>query len=201
MFKTDQLPFERGQTASTGLAAVDATILDNLEGREYVVEDVNPNTGDYRTGRLVRLRLVRNKAPFALLPKRAVKFSLVAGKYGNQVIGYNTALAEHVVLVDEYLPATGVAVDDLFYVVIEGPGLALTALEADATNVITVGLKLVVAAGATSGATTAGRLIPQDLTGATALLGNQIQNAVGRALTAKTTTQTSSDVLVDCGKW
>lgn len=201
MHKTNELPFERGQTACTGLSSVDATVLDNLEGKEYVVEDVNPATGVVRTGRPVRIRLVRNKAPFALLPKRAVKFSLTAGQYGSQVIGYNTLLSEHVVLVDEYLPAAGVAVDDLFYVVIEGPALGLTALEGDATNVITVGLKLVALAGATSGATSAGRLGPQDLTGATAVLGNAVQNAVGRAQTARTTSNTSVDVLVDCGKW
>lgn len=201
MFKSDSLPFERGQTASTGLSSVDATVLDNLEGHEFVVEDVNPATGVVRTSRPVRLRLVRNKAGFALLPKRLVSFRASAGVYGSHVDGYADTTAEHSVPVDEYLPSTGVADNDLFYVVIEGPALCLTDLAGGANNLFSAGDNLVALTAATSGATTAGRVAPQDLTGATSTLALQVQNRIGRALTAKTTGNTNADVLIDRGSW
>lgn len=201
MFKGNELPFERGQTASSGLATVDATTLDNLEGREYIVEDVNPATGVLRTSRLVRLRCVRNKAAAALLPKRLVSFAATAGKFGAYVDGYADTTAEESYPVDEYLPSTGVAVDDLFYIVIEGPALVLTDLAGADNNVLPVGTVLVALTGATSGATTSGRVAPQDLTGATALLAKQIQNRIGYALTAKTTANTNADILCDVGRW
>lgn len=70
-----------------------------------------------------------------------------------------------------------------------------TSLAADATNLLPVGTILVALTAATSGSTTSGRPAPQDLTGATALLGNQIQNQIGTALSAKTTANTNADVL------
>lgn len=198
---TDSLPFDRGQTASTGLSSVDSTVLNNLEGKEYIVDDVDPATGIARTGRRVKLRCVRNKAAAALLPKRLVSFKASAGVFGAHVDGYADTTAEESYPVDEYLPAAGVAVDDLFYIVVEGPALVLSDLAGGANNVLNVGDCVVALTAATSGATTAGRVAPQDLTGATALLAKQIKNQVGYALTAKTTGNTNADVLVDVGRW
>ncbi len=62
---------------------------------------------------------------------------------------------------------------------------------------VNVGDKVVgESAAASTFSTTAGRVVPQTLTGATALLGDQVQNYVGHALTAMTTTQTNAEVLV-----
>jgi hypothetical protein len=85
-------------------------------------------------------------------------------------------------------------------VVMEGPAVILTDLAGADNNVLNVGTVVVALTGATSGATTAGRVAPQDLTGATALLADQIQNRIGYALTAKTTANTNADVLVDVTK-
>ena len=67
----------------------------------------------------------------------------------------------------------------------------------DETNVIDELEWLVAETAAASTGTTAGRVIPQDLTGATAVLGGQILNRIGRALSAKTTANTDADLLVD----
>lgn len=201
--KSANLPFERGQTASTGLASVDTTVLDNLEGREYIVEDHDPATAIPRTGSYVKLRLVRNKSGQALLPKRLVKLDTGGtNAYAANVLGYGRLTAQEGCFpADEYLPSTGVADGDLFYIVTEGPALCLTDLAAGAGNLIAVGECVVALTAVTTGATTAGRVAVQDLTGATAILGAQLQNRVGRALTAKTTNNTNADILVHVGKF
>jgi hypothetical protein len=199
---TESLPFPRGTTASAGLATVDTTVLANLEGKEYVVEDEDPATATARTGRQVKLRMLRNKSGFALLPKKTCKYSTnTADIYPSHVRGHGHLTAERVAIVDEYLPAAGVADGDLFYGVIEGPSLCLTDLAGGANNLIPIGTSLVSLTAATSNATTAGRVAPQDLTGATGLLGNQLQNRIGVAITAMTTSQTNAGVLVDVGGW
>lgn len=196
--KDDALPFDR-----SSYGAADATEFAHLEGREYIVNDVSPSSGNaaQRTGRSVTLRLVRNVSGFALLPKKLVTFQATAGKYGARVDGHVDTTAEHCYPVDEYAPAAGVPDQCLFYIVVEGPAVCLTDLAAGANNLLTVGQLVVSLTAATSNATTSGRVAPIDLTGATALLGNQLRNAVGRVLTAKTTANTNVDVLVDVGRW
>lgn len=195
------LPFDRGQTAQTGLTTIDATVLNNLEGSEFDCQDVDPNTGIVRTGRPIRLRCVRNKSGGALLPKRLVQFSTTAGEYGSWVTGYATVTADVAYPIDEYLPSTGVADNDLFYIVVSGPALVLTPLDAGSDNVINVGDVLNSLTAATSGATTAGRVASADFTGATTPLAKQIKNRIGYALTAKTTANANADLLCDVGKW
>jgi hypothetical protein len=194
-------PFNRGSSLQDGLATVDSTAGANYEGMEYEFEDVNPSTGVVRSGRKVRVRCVRNSSGFAILPKRLCKFALTAGKYGRIVTGYCTTVGEESYPADEYLPSTGVADGDLFYIVVEGPALVKTDLAAGANNVFNVGDKITALTAVTSNATTSGRVQPQDLTGATALLANQIQNRIGYALSAKTTANTNDDLLVDVGHW
>jgi len=77
----------------------------------------------------------------------------------------------------------------------------LTALDGGADNVFNVNDVIVALTAATSQATTAGRVAPQVLTGATALLGNQVQNRLGRAMSAKTTANTNNSLLVNISKW
>jgi hypothetical protein len=193
------LPFPRGSTISdNGLETPDATLATNLEGQEYVTEDRGSGGAD-RTGRPVVLRVVRNVSGGNLLPKRLVTFQKNAGVYGSRVDGYATVTADVAYPVDEHLPAAGVANNDLFYIVVEGPALVLTDLAGGANNVINAGDVLVSLTAATSGATTAGRVAVQDLTGATAVLGKQIKNRIGYALTAATTGETGKSILCDIG--
>lgn len=204
-------PFPRGSTWYDG-ATIDTTNYGGLEheGHDWWFEDVNPNifpastagARQARTNRMVRCLCVRNVSGIALLPKRLVRFQRTAGSpMVGRVDGYAYTTADEGYPVDEYLPSTGVPNGDLFWIVIEGPALVLTDLAGAANNVVNVGDILTALTAATSQATTAGRVKPQDLSGATTTFGNEVQNRIGRALSAKTTTQTNNDLLVDVRKW
>jgi hypothetical protein len=202
MARDENPPFARGETFYNG-DTIDATDLggEHLEGKEWVFEDVHPETGVVRTGRSVRCRVVRNTAAIALLPARLASFEASDKEYGSRIDGYATTLAAECYPIDEYLPTTGVVVNDLCYIVVEGPSEVKTNLAGDATNVFSAGSWGVAATAATSGATTAGRVEVQVLTGATAALANQVMNRIGRALTARTTNNTDTDTLFDIGHW
>jgi len=201
MSRNENPPFARGETFYNG-ETIDSADLGgvNLEGKEWVFEDVNPTTGVARTGEYVRCRVVRNAAAIALLPKRVVSFEASGTEYGCRVDGYVTTTAAEGYPLDEYLPTAGVPIGDLAYIVVDGPAMVITSI-ADMSADIAVGTKLVGLTAATSGATTAGRVHPQVLTGATALLADQVQNRIGRALTAGLTTATATEILCLVGKW
>jgi hypothetical protein len=196
------LPFTRGKTFYDG-GTIDSNNLGGieLEGKEYVVPDNSPIDNTSRTGRMVRLRVVRNVSGFAIKPKYLVAPDTAAGMYRSRVKGYAAASAVVAHPVDEYLPAAGCPNNDLCYVVIHGPALCRTPLAGDATNVFSVGTVVVAGTGSTSGAITSGVIEPQVLTGATATLANQVQNRIGVALTARTTANTATDTLVDVIGW
>lgn len=208
MARDENLPFARGQTYYGG-TTIDSNNLAgvHLEGKEYVTEDFDLTLATVangpkavRTNRYVRLRIVRNKAAAALLPSRLVTYQ-ESGDFGTRVDGYATVTADEVAgVVDEWLPAAGVAVNDLFYIVVEGPTTVLTDLAGGANNLLPIDTTLVALTAATSGATTAGRVAPQDLTGATAVLGAQLQNRLGVACTAKTTANTNALILCQIAK-
>jgi hypothetical protein len=114
------LPWERGFTANFGQAVVDPLSFKNLEGMEYFLRDSSPNYPSEETKRPVKLRLVRNKSGINLLPNRLVVMNPLDNF--NSTLGYAAAAdGECAYPVDEYLPATGVAPNDLFYVVTGGP--------------------------------------------------------------------------------
>lgn len=200
-------PFDRGQTFYNG-GTIDTNNYGgtNLEGHEQWFEDIVPGGGDgtaitQRTNFKVKCRIVRNVSGIALLPGRLASFQATAGNYGNRVDGYATTTAARGYPIDEYLPAAGVPNGDLFWLVMEGPALVKTDLAGGANNVFSVGTAVVALTAVTSQSTTAGRVAPQDLTGATATLAAQIQNFIGYALTAKTTSNTNADMLVAVGHW
>jgi hypothetical protein len=188
----ENLPFARGSTFGA-TATTDAV---HLDGKEYIHQDRY-----YGTGMFVRVRICRNNSGQAILPKTAVKFNLTAGKGRYDVAGSSTVTAEPSGIADEFLPTSGVPDKDLFYVVVEGPTIARTSMAGSAENVITVGDKLHALTGATTGATTAGRVYTALFTGATSVLAGQIQNVVGTALSAKTTANTNADVLINAGRF
>ena len=201
MAKRENPPFERGATFYNG-GTIDTNNLggENLEGTEWEFEDLDFSAGvgvkNYRTNTLVKCLCVRNKAAISLLPKRLVKCRKTGANLFGHVDGYATVTADAPVFpVDEWLPAAGVVVNDLFYIVVAGAATVLTDLAGGSNNVFSVGDVLVALTAATSGATTAGRVAPQSLTGATAVLGEQIQGRIGRALSAKSTANTNGDLL------
>jgi hypothetical protein len=210
MARLEQPPFGRGETFYQG-GAIDANNLGglNYEGAEFEFDDVIYNAAagakPARTNRKVLCQIVRNVSTIALLPSRLVT-KQIAGTDGRfmegRVDGYATTTAQPGAYpVDEYIPVS-VPVNDLFWIVLHGPATVLVDIAGGANNVFTVGSFVVSLTAATSQATTAGRVVAQDLTGATAVLGNQLQNVVGRCLSAATTAQTTQGILIDVmQKW
>lgn len=211
----DETPtFDRGKTYFDGrtITAADVAATKHLEGQEKVFEDIDYSAGPFtrtlRSGRKVRCRCVRNNSGIALLPKRLVTMEATAGDWGKRVDGYADVNAERAYPVDEFLVSTGVPVDDLFWIVVEGPAMCSTALEANGDNVIAVGDRLTSQTAATSGATTAGRVKKQAALSAatsgvvdfTTIFAEGTQY-VGSALSAKTTANTAADILVDIGRF
>lgn len=222
MAKYELLPFPIGQTALGGNATIASTDKQEFVGKEYLVEDLNYGSVPYLPRayygaaglmQLKRVRVVRNVSGTQILPGQLCIWK--GGFYGQQVDGlaYNTAMEGYPA--DEFLPTGGVANNDLFYVTIDGGAECLPDLAGGANNswtATTAGLNswavaLTAAAStaatsqATLGVVTAGRVAPQDLTGATALLGRQIQHRVGLVLSALTTAQTTGRILLYIKKW
>jgi hypothetical protein len=203
MARNENPPFDMGNTFYNLFVATTQSTNDGVqyEGADWVFEDYNPITKVYRSEQKKRCRLVRNISGGALLPSRLVNLATAPnanGIYGGQVDGYASVLAQRAYPLDEFLPAAGLQNNDIGYVVVEGPAVVLTDLAA-LTAVINPGDAVVAQTAATSGATTAGRVEKQDLTGATAALGNMIMNYVGRAMSAATTANTGAALLVYVG--
>jgi hypothetical protein len=182
----ENLPFRRGATYGTIGGGT------QFLGKEYIHEDFT-----YGTGMLVKVRVCINSSGIALVPKRSVAFNLTAGKGEYDVAGYADVAAARTAIIDEFLPASGVPIGDLFYVVVGGPCLARTGMAGDVTNSFAVGDWLYALTAATTGATTSGRVGADPLTGATSVLALNILGIVGQAMSAKTTANTNADVLIN----
>lgn len=177
-----------------------------LEGRTAEFLDKDP-TETYLGCRQLRSAqhktaiLVRNTSGITLLAKRLVKWA--TGFRGKRVDGYcTTTAAEAAGVVDEYL-STGIPTNDLGWIDVAGPTLCLTDLAGAETNVIAEGDVMFALTAATSQATTAGRV--RAWIGLTATstqttdgtLGLFVVNNIGRAMSAKTTSNTNASVLID----
>ena len=198
MARNENPPFGRGETYYNGVSATD-TAPEAIVGKEWVFEDINPNTKVVRSSKSVRCRAVRNSSGIALLPRRLAQFSLTAGSFGHEVTGYTATVAARGYLIDEFLPSTGAVNDDVFWIVIEGPAEGITDLAT--ADTIAIGDKLVALTAATSQATTAGRLDQADFTGATLPLANQAMHYIGHAMSATTSANTNTALLIDVGHW
>lgn len=204
-YAINQMPFDIGATAGVSALADEV----HWEGALFEVPDkdytigTNPikarvATDSQNATKIVRC--VRNNSGIALLPGRIVRYK--AGSEGFRVDGYTCTTAERGAgIVDPFLPAAGVADKDLFYITVNGCDAVLTSLTANEEAVFSAGSVLIALTAATSQATTAGRVTAQDLTGATALLGNQLQNRIGVALSASTTANTNSSKLTRLMFW
>lgn len=190
---------KRGKTYSGG-TATSSTITSSalLEGTEINFKDdvaVANQPRRPRSGRFVTARLVRNVSGAALLPGRLVTWQALYR--GRRVDGYaRTDGVECAGVVDDRLPSGGVADQDLFWLLREGPVLIKTPLAAGAGSVFTEGDVLVALTAVTSGATTSGR--PAVLvTNSTAVTASLVVNRIGRVMSAMTTAQTNSSMLID----
>lgn len=198
MARNESPPFDRGETWFSGVGAT-TTDPTAVVGKEWLFEDVNPTTRAVRSNKYVRCRAVRNVSGIALLPRRLASFKASAGSYGLEVDGYSTTTAARGYPVDEYLPSTGVSANDVFWIVVDGPAEALTDIAS--VDTINVGDTLVALTAVTSQATTAGRVDLAAHGVSESALANQIQNRIGYALSAKTSGNTNTAILVEVGKW
>lgn len=202
------LPFPIGQTWGEYFRTVTSTTDGiELEGLEFDVPDYDYSqtlgsqifkARAYGNGAAVAMktiRVVRNTSGVAILPRYLVKYD--TAHYGRRVNGYANVTAEECYPADEFLRTAGVPANDLFYITVYGPAECITDPAAGANDVFSAGSVLVsLTAAASTTSTTAGRVAPQDLTGATAVLGVQLQNRIGIALSASTTANSSAAKLV-----
>lgn len=211
--KLDSCPFELGKTLK-GTDADGNLINVEVLGREYTFNNIQTTspTGGVRgnyTGEPLRVIALRNRSGVTLYGKRhAVLDYTTAGTVGvTDVKGYANTLAQGpVVLIDDNLATAGVADKDIFWGIVEGCALTLTSETGAGFGGadIAVGNDLVAATAASStGSTTGGRVANVTFTNATA--GNSSNgydgyrmalNHLGTALSARTTGETSADLLI-----
>jgi len=177
-------PFSLGQTLGVTSASDGA----NWVGAVKQFPDVNPVTGQIRSNRVKTCVAVRNLSSIALAPKRVVSFDTGTAGLASftQTKGYTTATnEERVGVVDEYIPATGVAVNDVFWVTVEGPTEVAVALSG---SDLVVGDRLAAITAAASTGTTAGRVTKSGVGAATTGAGDNGLGVLGRACSTGATT-------------
>jgi hypothetical protein len=214
MSRDNDMPFGRGETWYNG-RTIDTNNLDgyNVQGRVVMFESFVWSDRGVKSKRLhesqVICRVVRNNSGFALLPKRLVILDPVNP---NLAIGLAVTTAVECYPVDEFLPSTGVPNGDLFYIVIAGPAMLLTPMAGApfgttsiATGDVLVGLTT--SGGTTQSGTTAngGRVAGFNILASTTVaqftdLFNAAVNWIGRAMSAVTSGQTNTDILVSVGR-
>jgi hypothetical protein len=177
-------PFSLGQT----LGVTSANDGANWVGAVKQFPDVDPNTGRIRSNRVKTCVAVRNASTIALAPKRLVAFDTGTAGLASftQTKGYVSATnEERVGVVDEYLAATGVAVNDVFWVTVEGPTEVAVALSG---SDLVVGDRLAAITAAASTGTTAGRVTKSGVGAATTGAGDNGLGVLGRACSTGATT-------------
>jgi hypothetical protein len=179
-------PFALGQTLGVS-SLTDGT---GWVGVVKQFPDVNPITGAIRSNRIKTCVAVRNGSAIALAPKRTVAFSTAAGLAGlSTVVGYTSVLnAEHCGVVDEFLPTTGVAVNDIFWVTVDGPSEVAGLVSGTA---IAAGDRVCCVVAANSTGLTAGRVGPSLLSAASTAAGDAGRGVIGYAMSASSTSATT----------
>lgn len=198
-------PMELGQTYK-GKDADGNLINGHLLGLVYTFPNspVNglPRAGKSRnTGKPITAVLLRNETGLTIYGKRFAMLSNAGGYNGVEAVsGYNATLGNFgIVLIDPFLPSGGCADDELFWGVISGAVLIKSPFAAGHVGgSIALGSLLVAATAATTGTSESGRVTTVAIANATDATNADVRSrAVGRALSAATTAQTDTDVLVD----
>jgi hypothetical protein len=193
----------KGKTYLSGAGRVLATPYGNesgLEGTQMLFDDALPATDGGmttpRSGVKKTCMLVRNVSGISLERRRIVKWQ--SGFRNRRVDGYCAIDFEEVAgVVDEAAPSSGIPNHDLFWLELRGPCLVKPPLAASALNVVAVGQPLVALTAATSQATTAGRFQPYAATTGTTQGMSAMLNYIGIAMSAATTANTTTDLLID----
>jgi hypothetical protein len=184
-------PFGLGQTLGVttpndSLVGISGSYGDNWVGCVKEFTDVNAITGQVRSNRRKVCIAVRNTSAGALLPKRVVRLAGNGTALFSAADGYATVTNDSFVgVVDEFLPAAGVAVNDVFWVTVDGPTEVSVALSGSDPAVRSA---LSVITAATSGATTAGRVTVSPLSSSTAGANDNGIGVIGFACSSGATT-------------
>jgi hypothetical protein len=198
MINSANPPIALGETMK-GTDAAGNLINQQWEGAIFEMKDTRSGS----KGEQIVVAVVRNvyqvaSAGAALLGQRLGILKSDGGrKFSGQVIGYaDKNFHNHAVAIDDQLPAAGVAYNDLFLVILRGHFTGLTDNAGTGYSDIAAGDALF--AGTAAGSTTslAGRLV--GLTIVTAHATNAVTAAIGGrgvALTARATTETSTNIL------
>ena len=182
MARDENPPFPLGATFFGGDSTViNATDGFQFEGVEYEFEDIDLTNGTigaapYRSNKRRRMRCVRNVNATTLLAKQIAKLNLsgtAASNAQGQVNGVCATAADKGYPTDEWLTSAGCLQNDLCWVCVEGLA-KVTSATAGSTTVSVGGIVVPGTAG----------VVAQDTTQTGANLFNQIQNAIGRAVTA-----------------
>jgi len=188
-------PFSLGQTL--GITSVNDSLYglssgsygDNWVGAVKEFTDVNPLTGQVRSNRRKVCIAVRNTSGVALLPKRVVRLAGSGAVLWSAADGYASVANEAFCgVVDEFLPAAGVAANDVFWVTVDGPSEVAVALSGSDVAVRSA-LSVVTAAASTS--TTAGRVTLSPISSSTAGANDNGIGVIAFAASAGATTGSS----------
>lgn len=178
-----------GSSSATGVSV-------GLEGTVKVFKDIDySGTSSVKTPRSaldVTCILTRNVSGVALLPKMLVTYKTLY--QGRRVDGY-TVLDQGIVagVVDEFLPSTGVANNDLFWLVVRGPSMCLKSKDGNTLAKDDYVVSITAAASTTS--TTAGRIMSIAATSNQTNAMSQALNRIGIAMSTSATT--NADILVN----
>jgi hypothetical protein len=191
---------QRGKTYLTGPnRTADSTYTTSvaIEGIKKVFKDLDYSGTNQakapRTGGEVHCILVRNVSGRTLLPKMTVCWK--AGYIGTRINNFSAVESGVVAgVVDEWLPSTGVANNDLFWLAVKGPSLCLKESSTTAINYDDWVAAITAAASTTS--TTAGRIRAVAATTESTTTLSHALNRIGRAMSTSNTSGASTDFLV-----
>lgn len=136
--------FARGQT----LGVTDPQQGTSVTGTTKVFTDTDPRTGQHLSNRAVTCVAARNTSGSPLIPGTCVTFKAEAML--DEVSGLTDSYAaQSIGIVDEYLPASGCANNDVCWIVVHGP--VLVRHEQGPTYVITPGAGVAIYGGYAGG--------------------------------------------------
>jgi len=202
--RTDKPPFELGETLS-GKDDNDNLINSHWLGQKFLFPpkpDDSNITGNFkrRTGRGIVAMPVRNISGATLYGKRLCLLDAATAGLTNATggifttKGYATETGQaNVAVIDEFIATSGVADDDIFWAILEGPVLVKTQATPGAATNISAGDKMIGGTGAASSQSTGTTNTAGGVGTTSAPLVTQL---IGTALSAMATASTQEDVLM-----
>ncbi len=181
-------------------------VLRHWLGRRATFKDLDYSISGLVSGRSqlsgydIEAIFLRNNSGVTLYPGYLAQVARTGREAVKEVIGYNNRADTHgCVLVDQWLPSTGVPNGYGFWGIIKGVVTAKTPMvDTDFNGDVAAFAPLVCVTAQFTTATTAGRLANITLAGQTAATAslNYMAGIVGRALSTKTTANTNTSLLV-----